>query len=152
VNEHASSWDIPADYQREVVAAYGETTNSDRFADAIKAAYRIPSAPPSAPPVCSWRRSFHCHVRLPAMSEPAARARRYGCGEGSIYQNEAKGSWYAAVSVGYGRDGKTWRQQKLSGRARAEVAVKLRELQVECHSGTDMVRLDGRGPSLVGAW
>jgi hypothetical protein len=86
------------------------------------------------------------------MSEPVARARRYGCGEGSIYQNGAKGRRYAAVSVGYGRDGKTWRRQKLSGRARAEAAAKLRELQAECDSGTDMVRLDGRGPRLVGTW
>ena len=86
------------------------------------------------------------------MSEPAARARRYRCGGGSIYQHEATGRWYAAVSVGYGRGGKAWRRQKLSGRARAEVAAKLRELQAERDSGTGMVRLDGRGPRLVGTW
>jgi hypothetical protein len=64
----------------------------------------------------------------PAMGEPVARARRRGRGEGSIYKDEAKGRWYAAVSVGYRPDGKTWRRRKVSGRTRAEVAAKLREL------------------------
>jgi integrase len=72
---------------------------------------------------------------LPAMGEPVARARRRGRGEGSIYKDEAKGRWYAAISVGYGPDGKTWRRQKVSGRTRAEVAAKLRELQAEQDSG-----------------
>jgi integrase len=40
-----------------------------------------------------------------------------------------------AVSVGYGPDGRTWRRQKISGRTRAEVAAKLRELQAERDSG-----------------
>jgi integrase len=65
------------------------------------------------------------------MGGPAARGRRRGRGEGSIYKDEAKGRWYAAVSVGYGPDGKTWRRHKISGRTRAEVAAKLRELQAE---------------------
>src|SRR6266566_251915 len=65
------------------------------------------------------------------MGGPAARGRRRGRGEGSIYKDEAKGRWYAAVSVGYGSDGKTWRRHKISGRTRAEVAAKLRELQAE---------------------
>jgi integrase len=65
------------------------------------------------------------------MGGPGARARRRGRGEGSIYKDEAKGRWYAAVSVGYGPDGKTWRRHKISGRTRAEVAAKLRELQAE---------------------
>jgi integrase len=68
---------------------------------------------------------------LPAMGEPVARSRRRGRGEGSIYKDEAKGRWYAAVSVGYGPDGKTWRRHKVSGRTRAEVAAKLRDLQAE---------------------
>src|SRR6266487_1114323 len=67
---------------------------------------------------------------LPAMSGPVS-AKRRGRGEGSIYKDEAKGRWYAAVSVGYGPDGKTWRRHKISGRTRAEVAAKLRELQAE---------------------
>jgi hypothetical protein len=69
------------------------------------------------------------------MGERVARARRRGRGEGSIYKDEAKGRWYAAVSVGYGPDGKTWRRHKISGRTRAEVAAKLRELQAEQDSG-----------------
>jgi integrase len=62
-------------------------------------------------------------------------ARRRGRGEGSIYKDEAKGRWYAAVSVGYGPDGKTWRRHKISGRTRAEVAAKLRVFQAEQDSG-----------------
>src|SRR2546423_1822664 len=62
-------------------------------------------------------------------------ARRRGRGEGSIYKDEAKGRWYAAVSVGYGPDGKTWRRHKISGRTRAEVAAKLRAFQAEQDSG-----------------
>jgi len=69
------------------------------------------------------------------MGERTARTRRRGRGEGSIYKDEAKGRWYAAVSVGYGQDGKTWRRHKISGRTRAEVAAKLRELQAEQASG-----------------
>jgi hypothetical protein len=79
-------------------------------------------------------------------------ARRLERGEGSIYKNEAKERWCAAVSAGYAPDGKTWCRQSVSGCTRAEVAAKLRELQAECGSGTDMVRLDGRGPRLVGTW
>jgi integrase len=62
-------------------------------------------------------------------------ARRRGRGEGSIYKDEAKGRWYAAVSVGYGPDGKTWRRHKISGRTRAEVAANLRAFQAEQDSG-----------------
>ena len=69
------------------------------------------------------------------MGGPGVRARRRGRGEGSIYKDEAKGRWYAAVSVGYGPDGKTWRRHKISGRTRAEVAAKLREFQAEQDSG-----------------
>jgi integrase len=65
------------------------------------------------------------------MGGSGSTARRRGRGEGSIYKDEAKGRWYAAVSVGYGPDGKTWRRHKISGRTRAEVAAKLRELQAE---------------------
>jgi hypothetical protein len=37
--------------------------------------------------------------------------------------------------VGYGPDGKTWRRHKVSGRTRAEVAAKLKELQAEQDTG-----------------
>jgi integrase len=70
-----------------------------------------------------------------AMGGAVARSRRRGRGEGSIYKDEAKGRWYAAVSLGYGPDGKTWRRRKISGRTRAEVAAKLRELQAEHDAG-----------------
>jgi integrase len=72
---------------------------------------------------------------LPALGERVARAGRRGRGEGSIYKDEAKGRWYAAGSVGYGPDGKTWRRNKVSGRTRAEVAAKLREIQAQQDSG-----------------
>lgn len=74
------------------------------------------------------------------MGDPAARTRRRGRGEGSIYKDDAKGRWYAAVSIGYGPDGKTWRRHKVSGRTRVEVASKLRELQAEQDSGAQPTR------------
>ena len=65
------------------------------------------------------------------MGSRVAGARRRGRSEGSISKDEAKGRWYGAVSVGYGLDGQTWRRHKVSGRTRAEVAEKLRQLQAE---------------------
>jgi integrase len=62
-------------------------------------------------------------------------ARRRGRNEGSIYKDEAKGRWYGAISLGYGPDGTTWRRHKVSGRTRAEVAEKLKQLQAEQDSG-----------------
>jgi integrase len=69
------------------------------------------------------------------MGSHAAGARRRGRNEGSIYKDEAKDRWYGAVSVGYGADRKTWRRHKVSGRTRAEVAEKLKQLQAEKDSG-----------------
>jgi len=69
------------------------------------------------------------------MGAKTTSARRRGRNEGSIYKDEAKGRWYAAVSLGYSPDGKTWRRHKISGRTRAEVAAKLKELQAEQDSG-----------------
>jgi integrase len=69
------------------------------------------------------------------MGSHAAAARRRGHNEGSIYKDEAKGRWYGAVSFGYGPDGQTWRRHKVSGRTRAEVAEKLKQLQAERDSG-----------------
>jgi len=71
------------------------------------------------------------------MTEHGLVSRRRGRGEGSIYKDEAKGRWYAAVSVGYGPDGKTWRRRKVSGRTRADVAAKLKELVAEQDSGAE---------------
>src|SRR6185312_16466728 len=67
-------------------------------------------------------------------------ARRRGRNEGSIYKDEAKGRWYGAVSLGYGPDGKTWRRHKVSGRTRAEVVEKLKQLQAERDSGVQPER------------
>ena len=74
------------------------------------------------------------------MGDHAAAARRRGRNEGSIYKDEAKGRWYGAVSLGYGPDGKTWRRHKVSGRTRAEVAEKLKQLQAERDSGVQPER------------
>jgi len=74
------------------------------------------------------------------MGGHVAGARRRGRNEGSIYKDEAKGRWYAAVSIGYGPDGKSWRRHKISGRTRAEVAEKLKELQAEQDSGVQPER------------
>ena len=74
------------------------------------------------------------------MGNQASGARRRGHNEGSIYKDEAKGRWYGAVSFGYGPDGKTWRRHKVSGRTRAEVAEKLKQLQAERDSGVQPQR------------
>ena len=74
------------------------------------------------------------------MGSRAASARRRGRNEGSIYKDEAKDRWYGAVSVGYGPDGMTWRRHKVSGRTRAEVAEKLKQLQAEQDSGVQPER------------
>jgi integrase len=72
-----------------------------------------------------------------SLSDP--RVRRRGHNEGSIYKDEAKGRWYAAVSFGYGSDGTTWRRMKVSGRTRAEVVTKLKALQAEHDLGAEPV-------------
>ena len=69
------------------------------------------------------------------MGGHTAGARRRGRNEGSIYKDEAKGRWYGAIPVGYGPDGTTWRRHKVSGRTRAEVTEKLKQLQAEQDSG-----------------
>jgi hypothetical protein len=69
------------------------------------------------------------------MSSRAAGARRRGRNEGSIYKDGTKGRWYGAVSIGYGPDGRTWRRHKVSGRTRAEVAEKLKQLQADQDAG-----------------
>ena len=74
------------------------------------------------------------------MGSHASGARRRGHNEGSIYKDQAKGRWYGAVSFGYGPDGQAWRRYKVSGRTRAEVAQKLRQLQAEQDSGVQPER------------
>jgi hypothetical protein len=74
------------------------------------------------------------------MGGRVAGARHRGRNEGSIYKDEAKGRWYGAVSLGYGPDGKTWRRHKVSGRTRAEVVEKLKQLQAERDSGVQPER------------
>ncbi len=75
------------------------------------------------------------------MARPLAGSstRRRGRNEGSIYKDEVKGRWYAAVSFGYGADGKTWKRVKVSGRTRAEVVAKLKDLQAEHDLGVNPV-------------
>jgi integrase len=73
------------------------------------------------------------------MGGSATASRRRGRGEGSIYKDESKGRWYGAVSVGYGTDGKAWRRRKISGRTRAEVSAKLKELVAEQDVGVEPV-------------
>lgn len=75
------------------------------------------------------------------MARPLAGSstRRRGRNEGSIYKDEVKGRWYAAVSFGYGADGKTWKRVKVSGRTRAEVVAKLKDLQAEHDLGANPV-------------
>ncbi len=72
------------------------------------------------------------------MTKPLS-GRRRGRNEGSIYKDETKGRWYGAVSFGYSADGKTWRRVKVSGRTRAEVVAKLKDLQTEHDLGADPV-------------
>jgi integrase len=69
------------------------------------------------------------------MGSQASGARRRGRNEGSIYKDKSKGRWYAAVSVGFAPDGKTWLRDKVSGATRAEVAEKLENLQAEYDAG-----------------
>ena len=74
------------------------------------------------------------------MGSHAVGARHRGHNDGSIYKDEAKGRWYGAISLGYGPDGKTWRRHKVSGRTRAEVVGKLKQLQAERDSGVEPER------------
>jgi integrase len=66
------------------------------------------------------------------MSGPVGRRR--GRGEGSIYKDEAHGYWVGAVDLGYDRAGKRHRR-KVTGRTRADVARKLRQLREDVESG-----------------
>lgn len=72
-------------------------------------------------------------VRLPDMTE-AKIARRRGHGEDAIYLDASRNRYVGAVSLGYGPDGRRIRR-KVTGRTKAEVRDKLRELHREIDSG-----------------
>ena len=59
-----------------------------------------------------------------------------GAGEGSIFKDPANGRWRALVDVGADASGKRQRK-KVSGRTRAEVLVKMREVQRDADDGLD---------------
>jgi hypothetical protein len=63
-----------------------------------------------------------------------AKARRRGQGEDSIYWDVTKNRYVGAVSLGFGPDGKRVRR-KVTGRTKAEVRDRLRELHQEAGSG-----------------
>lgn len=62
-----------------------------------------------------------------------ASARR-GHGEGSIYRDEANGTWVGAISLGWTPDGKRTRR-KVTGRTKTEVRDKLKRLRAETDAG-----------------
>lgn len=59
---------------------------------------------------------------------------RRGAGEGSIFKDPSTGRWRALLDVGEDATGRR-RRRKVSGRTRAEVAGKLRELQRDLEDG-----------------
>ena len=65
---------------------------------------------------------------------PEAKFARRGHGEDAIYLDAAKNRYVGAVSLGYGPDGRRVRR-KVTGRTKAEVRDKLRNLHREIESG-----------------
>jgi integrase len=63
-----------------------------------------------------------------------AKARRRGQGEDSIYWDASKNRYVGAVSLGFTPDGKRVRR-KVTGRTKAEIRDRLRELHQEVESG-----------------
>jgi integrase len=59
---------------------------------------------------------------------------RRGAGEGSIFKDPSSGRWRALVDVGADASGRRQRR-KVSGRTRAEVLLKLREIQRDAEDG-----------------
>lgn len=59
---------------------------------------------------------------------------RRGAGEGSIFRDRATGRWRALVDLGVDGAGRR-RRRKVSGRSRADVAAKLRQLQRDLEDG-----------------
>ncbi len=63
-----------------------------------------------------------------------ATSARRGHGEGSIYRDEANGTWAGAISLGWTPDGKRIRR-KVTGRTKTEVRDKLKRIQAEADAG-----------------
>jgi hypothetical protein len=63
-----------------------------------------------------------------------AKGQRHGHGEDSIYWDSSKSRYIDAVSLGFSPAGRRIRR-KLTGRTKAEVRSKLRELHQEVDSG-----------------
>lgn len=59
---------------------------------------------------------------------------RRGAGEGSIFKDPGNGRWRALVDVGADASGRR-RRKKVSGRTRAEVLLKMREVQRDAEDG-----------------
>jgi hypothetical protein len=55
---------------------------------------------------------------------------RRGNGEGSIYRDEANGTWAGAISLGWTPDGKRIRR-KVTGHTKAEVRQKFSKIQAD---------------------
>jgi len=63
-----------------------------------------------------------------------ATSARRGHGEGSIYWDEANGTWVGAISLGWRADGKRIRR-KVTGRTKTEVREKLKQVKAEAEAG-----------------
>ena len=59
---------------------------------------------------------------------------RRGHGEGSIYWDEANGTWVGAISLGWRADSKRIRR-KVTGRTKTEVREKLKQVKAEAEAG-----------------
>jgi hypothetical protein len=59
---------------------------------------------------------------------------RRGSGEGSIFKDPNNGRWRALIDVGADASGRRQRK-KVSGRTRAEVLLKMREVQRDAEDG-----------------
>ncbi|MFE5548310.1 tyrosine recombinase XerC [Streptomyces sp. NPDC056534] len=68
------------------------------------------------------------------MSNSPDQSRKAGNGEDSIYWDKSKNRYIGAVSLGYTPSGKRHRQ-KVSGKTKTEVRLKLRELKKELEAG-----------------
>jgi integrase len=77
--------------------------------------------------------------------------RRRGAGEGSIFQDPATGRWRALLDVGEDAAGRR-RRRKVSGRTRAEVAAKLRELQRDVEDGVSSANRQVTVQTLAEDW
>ena len=63
-----------------------------------------------------------------------ATSARRGHGEGSIYWDEANGTWVGAISLGWRADGKRIRR-KVTGRTKTDVREKFKHVKAEADAG-----------------